>query len=834
MGHPAIRKLFLLFFLPLTLLGSVGCEFKRENQLMAVQGVLDLTGWNFDRQGSVDLTGEFEFYWNQHVRPADFDATPPPRPSGFIKVPGFWNRYRLNGVELPGEGYATYRLTVHLADSGAHLALKVPEVSTAYRLFIDRNEMAAVGVAGESMPTTVPRQHPMLFSFTPDSDRMIVLIQVSNFHHRRGGPWEMITLGKAEELARLHERKHGLDFFLFGGIFIMAVYHLGLFLARRKFRATLYFGVFCFLIALRLFTTDERYLVQILPALDWGLLVRIEYLSFYLAVPVFGMFIQSLFGIFPRQLLRLILLAGLGFALMVILTPVRVFSYSLPLYECITLALMGYTFWKMLSQPVRQQPEALVFLAGMMLLCLAVINDILYVERLVNTGFLAPLGLFFFIFAQAFILYLRMFKAYTLVETQGIELRDTLESYKQEVLDRIRIEEALRESEEKYRSILNSIQEGYYEVDLSGNLVFFNDSLCGLLKYTREEMMGMNNRDYMSPESAKRVYDTFIHVYNTGEPAKAFDWEVIARDGSRKTVEASVALMRDSKGAPVGFRGVVRDITERRRVEEQVKLHQQQLMQAGKMAALGVLVSGVAHEINNPNNFIMLNAPILRDAWQSALPILEEYYRESGDFLMGGMPYSEMREQMPKLLSGVSQGAERIKQIVANLKTYVRGDGGDLSQAVDVNAVVASSVSLISNVIKNATDHFTVSYGDDLPFVRGSLQRLEQVIINLIQNACQALPDKKKGLFITTGRDSSGGGVEIIIRDEGTGIQPDDLPRIREPLFTTKQDSGGLGLGLSISSKIIEEHRGTLRFTSEPGAGTTVTIMLPDGARSIP
>jgi polar amino acid transport system substrate-binding protein len=196
---------------------------------------------------------------------------------------------------------------------------------------------------------------------------------------------------------------------------------------------------------------------------------------------------------------------------------------------------------------------------------------------------------------------------------------------------------------------------------------------------------------------------------------------------------------------------------------------------------------------------------------------------------MGGMRYSEMREQMPKLLSGVSQGAERIKQIVANLKNYVRGDGGDLSQTVDVNAVVASSVSLISNVIKGATDHFTVRYGDDLPLIRGSFQRLEQVIINLIQNACQALPDKKKGLFITTGRDSAGAGVVIVIRDEGSGIHPEDLPRIREPLFTTKQDSGGLGLGLSISSKIIEEHRGDLRFTSEPGVGTTITIVLPAG-----
>jgi signal transduction histidine kinase len=235
----------------------------------------------------------------------------------------------------------------------------------------------------------------------------------------------------------------------------------------------------------------------------------------------------------------------------------------------------------------------------------------------------------------------------------------------------------------------------------------------------------------------------------------------------------------------------------------------------------------VAHEINNPTNFIMLNAPILRDAWENALPILEEYYRENGDFLMGGMKYSDMRQHVPKLLAGVADGAGRIKQIVANLKTYVRGDGADLSQRVDVNAVIQSALSLISNVIKNATSHFTVRCDSGLPPVQGSFQRLEQVIINLIQNACQALADKTRGIFIATMLDETGDHVVIRVQDEGAGIPPDDLVRLREPFFTTKQDAGGLGLGLSISARIVEEHRGTMRFTSQPGVGTTVEITLP-------
>jgi polar amino acid transport system substrate-binding protein len=250
-------------------------------------------------------------------------------------------------------------------------------------------------------------------------------------------------------------------------------------------------------------------------------------------------------------------------------------------------------------------------------------------------------------------------------------------------------------------------------------------------------------------------------------------------------------------------------------------------MQASKMAALGVLVSGVAHEINNPTNFIMLNAPILRDAWENALPILEDYYQANGDFLMGGMSYSDMRQHLPKLLSGVEDGAGRIKQIVSSLKTYVRGGPVDRSQRVDVNAVIQSSISLISNVIQQATSHFKIRYGADLPPVHGSFQRLEQVIINLIQNACQALTDRTQGIFISTALDDIRRQVVIRVQDEGKGISPEDLARIREPFFTTRQESGGLGLGVSISCRIVEEHRGTLRFTSQAGAGTTVEIILP-------
>jgi len=391
--------------------------------------------------------------------------------------------------------------------------------------------------------------------------------------------------------------------------------------------------------------------------------------------------------------------------------------------------------------------------------------------------------------------------------------------------------EAMLASAEKYKAILANLEDGYYEVDIAGNLTFFNPAMSRYLGYTKDELMGMNNRQFMTEESAKEAYRVFNEVYRTGKPAQARDWEALAKDGTRMHFETSVSLVRDSKGHPVGFRGIARNITERKRAEAQARLHQEQLFQASKMVALGTLVSSVAHEINNPNNFIMLNTPILLEAWENARPILEEYYEKNGDFLLGGMTYSQMRENIPILLSGVLDGSTRIKQIVDDLKHFVRQDSPDLTQSVDLNAVLKSALSLVSNLITKSTNHFSIDYGENIPSITGNFQRLEQVVINLIQNACQTLPDPHRRISVSTSYREETGNVLVTIQDEGIGIPPESLPHVTDPFFTTKQGFGGIGLGLSISSRIVEEHGGKMTFTSEPGKGTTVEVLLPVNRR---
>jgi polar amino acid transport system substrate-binding protein len=272
---------------------------------------------------------------------------------------------------------------------------------------------------------------------------------------------------------------------------------------------------------------------------------------------------------------------------------------------------------------------------------------------------------------------------------------------------------------------------------------------------------------------------------------------------------------------------LTREIAERRHAEEELRLNQQQLVQADKLAALGVLVSGVAHEINNPTGLILLEVPTVKRFHADASKVLEQYYRENGDFTCGGLPYSRMREEIPRSLDKLLDAGKRIKRIVDDLKDFARQGDSACSEIVDLNSVAQAAVRLVEPSIRKATTRFSTGYGTGLPRFQGNTQRIEQVLVNLILNACQALPDTDRAIELTTRHDPQQSLVVFRLRDEGSGISSEHLSRLTDPFFTTKRDQGGTGLGLSVSAGIVKEHGGSLEFESTPGSGTIVTLTLP-------
>ena len=284
-------------------------------------------------------------------------------------------------------------------------------------------------------------------------------------------------------------------------------------------------------------------------------------------------------------------------------------------------------------------------------------------------------------------------------------------------------------------------------------------------------------------------------------------------------------------GAALWTRSLKRQVDQRTRsLSDALALlrdNQQQLVQADKMAALGVLVSGVAHEINNPNGLILLNVPILKKLNAEAMRVLDEVYRERGDFPLGGGTYSRLRDKLPRIVDVVEESAQRIRRIVDDLRDFSRLAPPSDHQPFQLDEVAQKAVRLTGSSIHKATRYFRQQDAPDLPPVWGNPARIEQVVVNLLLNACQALPSPDQGIAVATALAPGGKAVVLTVADEGVGIAAEDIPRLTDPFFTTKRATGGTGLGLSVSAGIVKEHGGSLEFSSEPGRGTTVRLVLP-------
>lgn len=255
------------------------------------------------------------------------------------------------------------------------------------------------------------------------------------------------------------------------------------------------------------------------------------------------------------------------------------------------------------------------------------------------------------------------------------------------------------------------------------------------------------------------------------------------------------------------------------------KTYDQQLQQADKLASLGELVSGIGHEINNPNQFIRGNIKIIQQALEDMLPIIDDYNMEHPDLKIARLNYDFFRQHIMTLVDDMAHGSERIKGIVEGLRTFVRKDEGLLVDTIDINTLIEASARLVHNQVHKRAD-IELDLADDLPTFTGNAQKIEQILVNLLVNAGDAMLDDVKGL-ITVRTMMEGSNVVVEVEDNGSGMSEKTMKQIFDPFFTTKRARGGTGLGLAIAFRIVEEHHGTISVRSKPGVGTKFIIKIP-------
>jgi serine phosphatase RsbU (regulator of sigma subunit) len=423
---------------------AAGCGVSRAETPRAGNGVINLAHWDFDKDGTVVLDGQWEFYWMRLLSPADFhQAVPPPRDS-LIDMPGIWNDLEIGGKKTAGTGFATYRLTVKLGPHRGLLGLKILDAATAYRLYANGIEIASNGVVSESPENGRPQYLPMVVMIPGDAVQyrdgigvLELVIQVSNHHHRKGGLWESIRLGTYGRLLELREEGVVLTFFLTGVIIIMGLYHLGLYLLRREEIATLYFSLLALIMSMRSLIINDRIFIHWFPSFSWDVLVSLEYITAFCNIVIIALFVGALY---PKEMKRGIVIVivsiGLIYAMLFTFTKIYFFSLFKPAYDLYVLLGGGCVIACLLVSSIRKRESALIALGGMTLLYFTGINDVLYNAHIINTTNLAPLGLFIYIFSQSHLLSRRFSLAMKSVERLGDQLADLNINLERKVLER--------------------------------------------------------------------------------------------------------------------------------------------------------------------------------------------------------------------------------------------------------------------------------------------------------------------------------------------------------------------------------------------------------------
>lgn len=406
---------------------------------------------------------------------------------------------------------------------------------------------------------------------------------------------------------------------------------------------------------------------------------------------------------------------------------------------------------------------------------------------------------------------------------------------------------AVLENEQKrFKDIAANTGDWIWEVDAQGRYTYSSPLVEKMLGYSPDEVLGRYFYDFFLGEEKEKLKKAAFDVFMSQEKLQGFLNRKAHKDGQEVIVETFGVPILDDQGSLAGYRGVDRDITERKRSEEaletafdQLKSTQAQLVQSSKMATVGILAGGVAHEINNPVGFISSNMETLQnylEVYKKVLRMVDNLKEQitAGDMdkarlMLGALKKCEeefqltfIQHDIDELLGQTSQGIDRIKKIVLDLRVFSRADQEEAMSPTKVEQIIDDILGIVQNEIKYKAD-LSKEYADTPP-VKCYAQRLGQVFLNLLVNAAHAMEGRGKITLKTYVQNQC---VCVDVTDTGSGIPPENLKKIFDPFFTTKPVGQGTGLGLSICYEIVKNHGGNIKVISKVGEGTTFTVLLP-------
>ena len=501
-----IRNLAVLA--ALTFLFS-GCTGSHAITPPALNGVIDISNVDILHSEPVRLDGQWAFYWKQLLTPDDFGGRHPPAVSAYLSLPGSWNGVRIDGEELGGEGYATFRLQILTGPVYGDLALRLRGVSSACRLWANGKLLAESGVVGKDLSGETPTQSIQIAGLPLDGRPVDLVLQVSNYHYREGGVVASIELGSAKQLESAQLTLWGLTLFCIGSLLVMGLYHVVLFCFRRKNTAPLYFGFYCLLWTGYLLTsTSNDWVVNLLLSpIPVPLLNRVDLICFVISVPVAYAFFRTLYPEeFSLRLQQATWALAAVFTFSGLALPTMTFTSIIPVYYLFSGMMIFYSLVRLFAAMRRKRQGALFILLGCVAIGSAGLNDMLYDMQLIRSVYLVPLGMFVFILFQALALSLRFSRAFTAVEWLSEALADKNLSLEKEMAERTRLErEIVNVSEAERRSISHDLHDGLCQL-LTGARLHFS-ALRRKLAGAEDQPLEWRQLSSLLEESVNLAYD---------------------------------------------------------------------------------------------------------------------------------------------------------------------------------------------------------------------------------------------------------------------------------------------------------------------------------------
>ncbi|PJZ39630.1 histidine kinase [Leptospira kmetyi] len=771
----------------------------------AKSGILDLSDWDFHGEKTIPVTGEWKFFWNRFIKPNDFD--PKNNATGYvwIETPSVWNGTSFNGETVGSHGFASYELTILLPENIPNSALTIPDIGTAYNLYVNGKLIANAGNVGDKPETSHALYKPQIVVL-PDSKTLHLVLHVSNFQNRWGGYWFPIRIGSLKDILGEAQTKKGISLAVCIAAVLMAVFNLVFFFFRKKDPAPLFFATHCILILIRGLTTGERLGHLMFPNVPWEILNRLEYISVYLSAPALYAFLHRFcYTKFWEKYGLLFDLPYFVTALIVAVFPNQIYTLTLnpiSIYGFFV-TIPGWSILLLYGIHKKYEGAWILFL-GYIVIMFGTFHDIALNMGFLHTStYVLPYGQLAMIASHAVLISKRFSNSLNRSENLSHKMKSlvsstreimtsasfnaaaqtTLKILSKNIEDMNRKNSLLNIEKHSKNRILNSLPSKN-----DGLNIYLPESNSSLWKqYSLDEEDNLSIRDVSGFISKESLEIDLKALHSPAVIGESFLLPVQNSKASFVVLDLPIGIFLNSDSEMDWVQGIAYALA----LSIQNVLRQDR----EKLAIIGELSGEIAHDIGH---HVILIQKVLRN--------LNSDKNEKKDFDL-----ARAKKETDALANLSLDILEFSKKVIildfkeVDIRKFFQGIKEDLELFFE-----GSGIRFSCDIAADGT-------------VRLDPLRIQRLILNIAKNSLEAIGDRGNFLLQV---EKEGPILYIVFTDDGPGFSEESKIRFYNSMMETKKPLGS-GLGLSIVRKIALAHGGEVLIDSSPGKGSRFTVLLP-------